>query len=131
MKLPPDSVIEERLVKTFPNTRLRKLARATGLVQRKGGKLEADALFWLLTLGFVTGHYRTIEEFRQKLINTFGGTLRYSSFHDWFTEALCAFLREVLEGVLKDLEAEEDRLQGRLDQFREVFLIDMTVITLY
>lgn len=131
MTLPPDSVIEERLVKTFPNTRLRELARATGLVQRDGGKLEADALFWSLTLGFVTGHYRTLEEFRQEYIDTFGGTLRYSSFHDWFTEALCAFFREVLKDALEDLEAEEDRLQGRFDQFREVFLIDMTVITLY
>ena len=131
MTLPPDSVVEERLVKTFPNTRLRELARATGLVQREGGKLEADALFWSLTLGFVTGHYRTLEEFRQEYIDTFGGTLRYSSFHDWFTEALCAFLREVLKDALEDLEAEEDRLQGRFDQFREIFLIDMTVITLY
>ncbi|MFC6764654.1 IS4 family transposase [Natrinema soli] len=131
MTLPPDSVIEERLVKTFPNTRLRELARATGLIQRKGGKLEADALFWSLTLGFVTGHYRTLEEFRQEYIDTFGGTLRYSSFHDWFTEALCAFLREVLKDALEDLEENDDRLQGRFDQFREVFIIDMTVITLY
>jgi len=76
MDLPPDSVIEERLVKTFPNGRLRELARATGLVQRDGGKLEADALFWSLTIGFGTGHYRTLEEFRQKYIDTFGGTLR-------------------------------------------------------
>ena len=30
-----------------------------------------------------------------------------------------------------DLEQQEDRLQGRFDQFREVFIIDMTVITLY
>ena len=131
MTLPPDSVIEERLVKTFPNTRLREPARATGLVQRDGGKLEADALFWSLTLGFVTGHYRTLEEFRQEYIDTFGGTLSYASFHDWFTEALCAFLREILKDALEDLEAEEDRLQGRFGQFREVFLIDMTVITLY
>jgi len=76
MELPPDSAIEERLVKTFPNTRLRELARATGLVQRDGGKLEADALFWSLTLGFVTGHYRTLEEFRQEYIDTFGGIAR-------------------------------------------------------
>jgi hypothetical protein len=34
MNLPPDEVIEERLV------------------QREGGKLEADALFWALALGF-------------------------------------------------------------------------------
>jgi IS4 transposase len=131
MDLPPDSVIEERLVNTFSNTRLRELARATGLVQRDGGKLEADALFWALALGFVAGHYRTLEEFRQEYIDTFGGTLSYASFHDWFTEALCAFLREVLKETLEDLEHHEERLQGRFEQFREVYIIDMTVITLY
>jgi IS4 transposase len=131
MNLPPDSVIEERLVKTFPNTRLREVARAVGLVQRDGGKLEADALFWALTLGFVAGHYRTLEEFRQEYIDTFGGTLSYASFHGWFTAALCRFLREVLKEALEDLEHHEERLQGRFDQFRDVFIIDMTVITLY
>jgi len=131
MSLPPDSVIEERLVNTFSNTRLRELARVTGLVQRDGGKLEADALFWTLALGFVAGHYRTLEEFRQEYIDTFGGTLSYASFHDWFTEALCAFLREVLKETLEDLEHHEERLQGRFEQFREVYIIDMTVITLY
>ena len=94
MKLPPDSVIEERLVKTFPNTRLREQARATGLIQRDGGKLKADALFWALAIGFLSGNYRTLEEFRQEYIDTFGGSLEYSSFHDWFTPALCEFLRE-------------------------------------
>jgi IS4 transposase len=119
------------LVKTFPNTRLREVARAVGLVQRDGGKLEADALFWALTLGFVAGHYRTLEEFRQEYIDTFGGTLSYASFHGWFTAALCRFLREVLKEALEDLEHHEERLQGRFDQFRDVFIIDMTVITLY
>jgi IS4 transposase len=131
MQLPPDSVIEERLVKTFPNTRLRELARTTGLIQREGGKLKADALFWALAIGFLSGNYRTIEEFRQEYIDTFGGSLEYSSFHDWFTPALCEFLREVLKHALEDLEHENDRLQGRFEQFREVFIADMTVITLY
>lgn len=33
--------------------------------------------------------------------------------------------------ALEDLEHENDRLQGRFEQFREVFIADMTVITLY
>lgn len=131
MELPPDSVIEERLVNAFPNTRLRELARATGLIQREGGKLEADALFWALAIGFLSGNYRTIEEFRQEYIDTFGSSLRYSSFHEWFTPALCEFLREVLKAALEDLDHESDHLQGRFEQFREVFIVDMTVITLY
>jgi len=131
MSLPPDSIIVDRLVKTFPNDRLRTLARETEVIQRDGGKLEADALFWTLTLGFVTGHYRTLEEFRQEYINTCGGTLSYAAFHDWFTDALCEFLRAVLESALDDLDGQEDRLQGRFEWFREVFIVDTTVITLY
>jgi IS4 transposase len=131
MELPPDTVIEQRLTKAFPNTRLRELARATGLVQREGGKLEADALFWTLAIGFLSGNFRTIEEFRQEYIDTFGGTLEYASFHEWFTPELCSFLREVLKDTLEDLEHEDERLQGRFEQFREIFIVDMTVITLF
>ena len=130
MNLPPDEVIEERLVNTFPNSRLRELARATGLVQREGGELEADALFWALTLGFLSTRHRTIEAFRQTYIDTYGGSLAYSSFHDWFSPELCQFLREVLKDALEDLDHESERLQGRFEQFREVFIADMTVITL-
>jgi hypothetical protein len=97
MDLPPDSVIEERLTNAFPNTRLRELARATGLIQREGGELEADALFWALAIGFLSSNYRTLEEFRQEYIDTYGGSLSYASFHEWFTPALCEFLREVLK----------------------------------
>ncbi|HZD43874.1 MAG TPA: IS4 family transposase [Methanomicrobiales archaeon] len=131
MTLPPDEVIEERLVNTFPNSRLRELARATGLVQREGGELEADALFWALSLGFLSGGYRTIEAFRQNYIDTYGDSLAYSSFYDWFSPELCDFLREVLKDSLEDLDHESDRLQGRFEQFREVFILDMTVITLF
>jgi hypothetical protein len=74
------------------------------VIQRDGGKLAAEALFWTLTLGFVTGHYRTLEEVRQKYLNTCGGTLSYAAFHDWFTDALCKFLRPVLESALDDLD---------------------------
>ncbi len=115
MELPPDEVIEEELVNTFPNSRLRELARATGLVEREGGKLEADALFWALTLGFLSAGHRTIEAFRQTYIDTFGGSLEYSSFHEWFTPELCEFLRELLKEALDDLEHESDRLQGRFN----------------
>jgi hypothetical protein len=94
------------------------------LVHYNGGKLEADALFWALAIGFLSGNYRTLEEFRQEYIDTFGGSLSYASFHDWFMPALCEFLREALNH-------ENERLQGRFEQFREVFIADMTVITLY
>ena len=59
MYLPPDSVIEDRLIRTFPEEELRGLARATDLVQRKGGKLDAAALFFALALGFAVDEDRS------------------------------------------------------------------------
>jgi len=53
MYLPPDSVIEDRLTRTFPEDELRELARATDLVQREDGKLDAAALFFALALGLI------------------------------------------------------------------------------
>ena len=130
MMLPPDEIIEERLVKTFPNTRLRELARSTGLIEREGGQLEADALFWALTLGFLSAQFRSIEMYRQEYIDTSGNFLEYASFYEWFTPELCEFLREALKHALDELEHTNERLEGRFEQFEEVFLVDMTVITL-
>lgn len=62
MQLPPNSVIEERLMKMFQNTRPHDLARGTRLIQRAGGKLKVDVLFWSLAIGFFSGNYRSLEE---------------------------------------------------------------------
>jgi IS4 transposase len=131
MYLPPDSVIEDRLVRTFPEDELRELARATNLVQREGGKLDAAALFFALALGFAVGEDRSLEAFRQRYLQNVGGSLAYASFHDRFVPVLCDFLREVLDRAIEDLATSSDQLQGRLDGFRDVFLVDMTVVTLY
>lgn len=92
---PPSSVIEKRLTRAFPAERLRKLARKTGLVERKR-KLDAAALFWALTLRFAVGEDRSLEAFRQSYFQFVGGelSLTYASFHGWFAASLTAFLRE-------------------------------------
>ena len=128
MYLPPDSVIEDRLVRTFPEDELRELARATNLVQREGGKLDAAALFFALALGFAVGEDRSLEAFRQRYLQNVGGSLAYAPFHDWFIPVLCDFLREVLDHTIEDLATSSDQLQGRLDGFRDVLLVDMTVV---
>ena len=89
---PPSGVIERRLVKAFPEKRLRELARTTGLVERRR-KLDAAALFWVLTLGFAVGEDRSIEAFRQSYLQFVGGefSLTYASFHGWFVESLTVF----------------------------------------
>ena len=130
MNIPPDEVIEERLVNTFPNSRLREIARATGLIEREGGELEADALFWALTLGFLSARYRSIQMYLQEYIDTSGNSLEYASFYEWFSPDLCEFLREALRYALDELEHANERLEGRFEEFEEVFLVDMTIITL-
>lgn len=129
---PPDSVIEHRLTRVFPAERLRALARATGLVKRRR-KLDAAALFWALILGFAVGNDRSIEAFRQSYLQCVGGelSLTYASFHGWFAASLTAFLREVLDHAIADLAPANDHLEGRLNQFRDVLVPDMTVVTLY
>ncbi|ELY99942.1 IS4 family transposase [Natrialba aegyptia] len=129
---PPDSVIEHRLTRAFPAERLRALARATGLVERRR-KLDAAALFWALTLGFAVGGDRSIEAFRQSYLQCVGGelSLTYAPFHGWFAESLTAFLREVLDHALGDLSQSTDCLDGRFARFRDVLIPDTTVVALY
>lgn len=129
---PSDSVIEHRLTRVFPEERLRKLARNTGLVERRR-KLDAAALFWALTLGFTVGEDRSIEALRQSYLQFVGGEfdLRYSSFHGWFGASLTAFLREILDQSIRDLSSSTDCLDGRLNRFRDVLIPDTTVVTLY
>lgn len=57
--------------------------------------------------------------------------LTYASFHGWFGASLTAFLREILDYALEDLGRSSDRLNGRLDRFRDVLVPDTTVVTLY
>lgn len=130
--LPPESVIESRLARTFPAERLRELARKTGLVERRR-KLDAAALFWALTFGFAVGEDRSIEAFRQSYHQCVGGgiSLTYASFHGWFAASFTAFLREALDHALEDLACSTDRFDGRLDRFRDVLIPNTTVATLY
>ena len=74
---------------------------------------------------------RSLEAFRQRYLQNVGGSLAYASFHDWFGPALCEFLHEVLDHAIEALSTSSDQLRGRLDGFRDVLLIDMTVVTLY
>lgn len=129
---PPDSVIEHRLTRAFPEKRLRELARKTGLVERRR-KLDAAALFWALTLGLAMDEDRSLEALRQSYLQFVGGdrTLTYASFYGWFGASLTAFLREVLNHALNDLTPSNNRLDGRLDEFRDVLIPDTTVVTLY
>jgi len=120
MYRPSESVIEHRLGRAFPAKRLYELARRTGLVERRR-KLDAAALFWVLTLGFAMSEDRSIDAFRRSYLRLTGGelSLTYPSFHGWFDASLTAFLREVLDHALEDPACSTDRSDGRLAGFRD------------
>ena len=84
-----------------------------------------------MTITIAVGEDRSLEAFRQRYLQNVGGSLAYASFHDWFVPAFCEFLREGLDHAIEALSTSSDQLRGRLDGFRDVLLVDMTVVTLY
>ncbi len=128
---PPDSVVVDRIQRTFPSDELRERARATGLIQRER-KFDFVALFYTLSLGFAAGSDRSIQAFLERFLEMADcDDLTYTSFHDWFSPQLVALLREILDDAIENLDPGRNDLRGRLDRFRDVLIVDATFISLY
>lgn len=130
MTLEQDNTIEAALSKLFPTEYLREQAENTGLIQRDR-KLDPVALFWTLVLGFGIGRDRTIASLRRGYIAATGQFLCRSAFYDRFTGALVAFMRQAAVMALETVYAAAPCLSGALGAFRDVLLIDATVIRLH
>jgi IS4 transposase len=128
---PPDSVVVQRITRTFSPTELRERARATNLVQRKR-KFDIVALFYTLSLGFAPGSDRSIQAFLERYVEMAEcDELSYASFHGWFSPPFVALLREILDEAIANLDPGRNELRGRLEQFRDVLIRDATFISLY
>ena len=57
--------------------------------------------------------------------------LSYASFHGWFSPAFVALLRQLLDEAIEELDPGKNELRGRLEHFRDVLIVDATVISLY
>ena len=57
--------------------------------------------------------------------------LYYSSFYEWFSPGFVAFLREILDDAIEDLDPGRNQLRGRLESIRDVPIRDVTFISLY
>lgn len=126
---PPDSVVVERIKRTFPRDELRDCGRA--LVDRQR-KFDFVALFYTLVFGFAAGSDRSLQSFLERYVEMSDcGTLCYSSFHEWFTPAFVAQLREVLDEAIENLDPDRNELRDRLHRFRDVIIADETFIQLY
>ena len=128
---PPDSVVVDRIQRAFPSDELREHARATNLVQRER-KFDIVALFYTLALGFAAGSDRSIQAFLERFVEMADcDELTYASFHDWFSPAFVALLREILDDAIENLDPGRNDLRGRLEHFRDILIVDATFISLY
>ena len=128
---PPDSVVIDRVLRTFPSDELRERARATNLVQRER-KFDVVALFYTLALGFAAGSDRSIQAFLERFVEMADcDKLAYTSFSNWFSPTFVALLRETLDDAIENLDPGRNKLRGRLEHIRDVLIVNATFISLY
>lgn len=109
--------------------RLQDVARQYGVIVRQR-TVSPYALFWTLVLGFTTGNERTLAGLRRAFEKASGRTISPSAFYDRFTPALARMMRAVLTDLMAGTMAVEQGLDGILSSFRDVLLIDSTLIRL-
>lgn len=109
--------------------RLGEMAREYGVIVRQR-TVGIYALFWTLVLGFTTGNERTLAGLRRAFEKASGRTITPSAFYDRFTPALARMMRAVLADLMAGTMAAEQKLDGILASFRDVLLVDSTLIRL-
>jgi len=122
--------IRETLTSFLPGALLERLARESGMMQRRR-KVDPLALLWTLALGFSTGGERTLAGLRRVYQRVTGTSLVPSAFYDRFTPELVGFLRRVVGEVAKRLAEHEPAHGGLLSKFADVVVADATVIKLH
>jgi len=126
---PPDSVVVERIQRTFPSDELRERARAITEHQRK---FDFVALFYTLSFGFAAWSDRSTQAFLKRYVEMADcESLSYASFYEWFSPAFVALLQDILDDAIEDLDPGRNDLRGRLERFRDVLIVDATFISLY
>lgn len=125
------TTVEGVLANLFPEVRLRGAAKAAGVVKRCR-TIDIVAFFWTLVLGFGIGKLRTLAELRRSYEHRTGTKIEESSFYNRFTPGLAKLLREIVAEVLgRVAETGTRSLAGALAGFRDLLLIDSTVIRLH
>jgi len=118
------------LTKLFPEETIRREAAATGAVKRRR-KVDIVAMFWTLVLGYGVGKTRTLAELRRAYENRTKTGIEESSFYDRFTPALAKLMKRLALQSLERLDVGSHRLTRNLATFRDLLLIDSTVIRLH
>lgn len=124
------STVEAVLTRLFPSERLRSTAVEAG-VQTRRRKVDVVAFFWTLVLGFGVSKERTLAGLRRTYENRTSTKIEESSFYDRLTPAVAKWLRGIVCDALEDAATGTRCLAKTLSGFRDLLLIDSTVIRLH
>ena len=124
------TTVEAVLTSLFPSAKLRETAVDAGVLTRRR-KVDPVAFFWTLVLGFGVAKQRTLAGLRRTYENRTSTKIEESSFYDRFTPRTANWLRGIVGEALERVATDSRRLADRLSGFRDLLLIDSTVIRLH
>jgi IS4 transposase len=122
--------VPAELKRLFPTRWLRETAREVGLTRRRR-KIDPAALFWTLVLGFGAGSQRSIASLRRFHGTTTGLRLVASSFYVKLNDRTVRFLKRAVLRAVEKAAAPSRRLAGRLSAFKDLVVIDETLVRLH
>lgn len=130
MAAKPSIDIRGTLLKLFPASQIRALARETGAVVRMR-KVDPFDLFWTIVLGFGVDGARSFNTLRRRYQQTTGERLEESSFQERFNTGLARMFKQLADNALQWSLSGGPQLRGALGRFRDVLVTDATVVRLH
>ena len=115
----------------FPPEWIRKKVIETGMLKRER-KIDAVIFFWTLVLSVGVAFQRTVSGLQRMYQSLAEEAVAFSSFYERFNHGLVAFLKEAVNRGLAELTKTENvRLSEKLRFFKDVTIIDNTVMKLH
>lgn len=128
--MPHPNPLVRHLARVLGDELLLDLARQTGFLVRQRD-LQVVPFFWTLVLGMIASPLKTVTGLQRLYHQTTGTMLASSSFQGRFNQALVAWLRAAFEMTASGVGEGNRQLSGTLAAFRELTVIDSTVLRLH
>ena len=122
--------VRETLTTLLPKAEIERQAHESGTVRRRRN-VDTSAMLWSMLLGFGAGRERALAGVRCTYERMTGKSLVPSSFYDRFTTELARMFRTVLSELMAKLASNDARHGGVLEGFRDVLVVDATVVKVH
>lgn len=127
----PEVPYWRRLNELFPPEWIREKAKETRMMERER-KIDVVVFFWTLVLSFGINLQRTITGILSSYERYAEDVVVYSAFYDRFNPGLVKFLKEAVNRGLQELtKGENVKLSDKLKMFKDISIIDNTIIKLH